>query len=667
MFYECKKDKHRGDSLRKILVTTAWPYGNGPIHLGHFAGMVLPADIFARYHRLCGNMVAMVSGTDMHGTPISIKAEEEGMEPEELAEKYHTIIKKSLDDMSASYDLYTKTNTRNHYEVVQDIFATLRDKGYIYKKEMKLPYCSECDRFLPDRYVEGICPMCDEEDARGDQCDECGMTLDPMELDNSYCTICGKSPVARSSDHYFLKLTEFSDFLKSWISTKKGKWKSNVINFTEQWIEEGLEDRPITRDMGWGVPIPGEEEKDKSIYVWFDAVIGYLSATKELTDEWKELWKDENAETYYFIGKDNIPFHAIIWPSILKGYDGLNLPHDICANEFLNLEGRQFSTSRNWAVWLNDIEFDTDSIRYYLTKIMPEKRDSNFKWEEYKAKNNDELVSTYGNFIYRVLSMVNKKFDSIPYTESLGSEDKKVLNKIDEKVDAVGDFIEEMEFKKGLNEAISLASTGNAYLNEKEPWNLKEPKDVLFVCTAISRSLAIMTAPFLPKSAQKLWNMLGLEGSVHEASWEDAKKHTSLEGKQINNLEPLFEKLDDKEIEKEIKKLGGNNIDKISIQEFERLDMRIGEVIKAEEIEGSDKLLKLKVDIGEEKRQLVAGLSETHSVDELLGKKVVVLANLEEAEIFGVKSEGMVLAAEVDDEAVLIEPEKDIKSGSGIC
>ncbi|WGI17408.1 methionine--tRNA ligase [Methanonatronarchaeum sp. AMET-Sl] len=654
--------------MRKILVTTAWPYGNGPIHLGHFAGMVLPADIFARYHRMKGNKVAMVSGTDMHGTPISLKAEQEGMTPKQLSEKYHKIIKKSLMDLGASYELYTKTTTENHYETTQDMFSTLKKKGHIYKDSMDLFYCPECDRFLPDRYVEGVCPHCNEEQARGDQCDECGMTLDPIDLKKPYCSLCNATPIEKQSEHHFLKLSTFNEELKKWISEKEDEWKPNVINFTKQWLEDGLEDRPITRDMEWGVPIPGGEE-GKSIYVWFDAVIGYLSATKEYTDKWREFWEDEEAETYYFIGKDNIPFHAIIWPAMLMGYQNLNLPHCVSANEFLNLEGRQFSTSRNWAVWLNEVPFDPDAIRYHLTSIMPENKDSNFTWEGFQTKNNEELVSTYGNYVHRVLTLIQNELNGeIKPKET--EIDPEVQQKIKETVEKTGKQIDNREFKKALETVISLSAYGNTYLNKKEPWKSDNPKKTLYNCLNIVKTLSIITAPFMPNSANQLWQTIGNKDTVHKQKWSNAKK--PIKETKIDKPKTLFKKIEDKEIEKQINKLGSEKMEekkeqeKISFEKFQQMDIRVAKIKKAEKIEGSDKLLKIKADIGNEERQFVAGLAKTHQPKELIGKQVIAITNLEEAEIFGEKSEGMILAADQNNKPILLKPEKETETGTPI-
>lgn len=654
------------EEKRKILVTTAWPYGNGSIHLGHFTGMVLPADIFARYHRMKGNDVAMVSGTDMHGTPIALKAERENVSPSDLSQKYHRIIKKSLEKMDASYDLYTKTTTENHFKTVKDFFVTLKQNNYLAKETMDLLYCEKDNRFLPDRFVEGTCPYCGAEDARGDQCDSCGRTLDPLDLESPYCSSCGNEPVVKKSDHYFLKLTDFEDSLDKWISEKKDDWKSNVLNFTQQWLDEGLEDRPITRDMEWGIPVP-EEKEGKSIYVWFDAVIGYLSATKELTDDWERFWKKDEAETYYFLGKDNIPFHSIIWPSMLMGMEsGFNLPTCVSANEFLKLEGRQFSTSRDWAVWLDEVDYDSDLLRYYLTAIMPEKGDSNFTWSGFREKVNEELVSTYGNFVHRVLKLVEDNFEDIPSSSSLKKRDEEVIREIAEMTDEVGELIDKREFKKALKGVMSLARSGNKYLNDEEPWKQEDPSNCLYVSLRIVKALAILGAPFMPGAAEDIWKMIGFGESISDVCWDETKE--DLDINEISYVEPLFRKIDKEEIENQKKELGekkeGEDMEKITIQDFQEMDIRIGEVLNAEEIEGSDELLKLVVDVGEEDRQLVAGLAQTHETDSLVGRKVVVLRNLEEAEIFGVKSEGMVLAAETDGKPVLLEPEEDVEIGA---
>ena len=549
---------------KKVLVTTAWPYANGPLHLGHLAGSCLPADIFARYNRMVGNETLMVSGTDEHGTPVSMRAEVEGRSPKEIVDRYHGMIKRSLRDIGCSYDLFTRTTTKNHRETAQEFFLRLLKHGYIYEKTVKMPYCPKCNKFLPDRYIEGKCPRCGAEGARGDQCDECGRTLDPMELINPYCKRCGTTPEVYESKHYFFRLTAFQDRLTEWLKTKKDLWRPNVYNFTINWLKEGLEDRPITRDLEWGVPVPVEEEEDKVIYVWFEAVIGYLSATKQYfaeqgkSDAWRDWWEDPDTETYYFIGKDNIPFHTIIWPAMLLGYGGLNVPTSVPANEFLNLEGGKFSTSKNYAVWLDEYlkHFDPDPLRYHLSINMPESKDANFTWDEFQRRNNEELVSTFGNFAHRVLSFIERFHDgNIPEPDIMDEKDLSVLKEIELAVDEVGGFIQNCEFKRAIARVMKLASFGNQYFNEKEPWKDKAmSKTTLYVSACIVRALAILMAPFLPFSAQRLWSMLGYGDSVHEQQWNSAKEH--IKSQPVRDVKPLFRIIKGEDVAGQKAKLG---------------------------------------------------------------------------------------------------------------
>ncbi len=574
---------------KKILVTTAWPYANGPLHLGHLAGSYLPADIFARYNRMVGNETLMVSGTDEHGTPISVQAERENRSPRDVVDKYNEIIKRSLEDIGCSYDLFTRTTTENHRKTVQDFFLTLVDHGFIYEKTMNLPYCSKCNKFLPDRYIEGTCPKCSAKEARGDQCDECGRTLDPIELIDPYCKHCHTMPETRDSRHYFFKLSAFQGKLIAWIETKKGQWRPNVYNFTINWLKEGLLDRPITRDLKWGIPIPLEGAEGKVIYVWFEAVIGYLSATKQYfaergrPDAWRDWWEDPNTETYYFIGKDNIPFHTIIWPAMLLGYGELNLPSAVPANEFLNFGGGKFSTSKGYAVWLDGYleHFDPDPLRYYLSINMPESKDADFTWDEFKRRNNEELVSTFGNFVHRVLTFIDKFYDgTIPEAADLDERDLSILDDIDMAVDEVGIHIQKCEFKRAMARVMSLASLGNQYFNEKAPWKKRRSREnalyvgacnvyfdekaqleeegsrgnTLYVSACIVRTLSILITPFLPFSAQKLWNMLGYAGSVHEQEWESAME--TVKSQCIKDVKPLFKLIEDADIKEWNAKLG---------------------------------------------------------------------------------------------------------------
>ncbi|MDD2777357.1 MAG: methionine--tRNA ligase [Methanocellales archaeon] len=548
---------------KRVLVTTAWPYANGPLHLGHLAGSCLPADIFARYNRMIGNETLMVSGTDEHGTPISMRSEVEGRSPKEIVDSYHERIKRSLYDAGCSYDLFTRTTTKNHRDIAQDFFLKLLKHDFIYEKTMKMPYCPKCNKSLPDRYVEGKCPKCGSEGARGDQCDACGRTLDTMELINPYCKSCGTTPEIHDIRHYFFRLTAFQDRLLSWIKTKKDLWRPNVYKFTINWLKEGLEDRPITRDLKWGVPVPIKCEEDKVIYVWFEAVVGYISATKQYfaeqgkSDKWRVWWEDSDTETYYFIGKDNIPFHTIIWPAMLLGYGGLNIPTNVIGNEFLNLEGGKFSTSKNYAVWLDEYleHFDPDPLRYYLSINMPESKDANFTWDEFQRRNNEELVSTFGNFAHRVLSFIERFHDGIiPEPYNLDEKDLSVLKEIGLAVDVTDNFLQNCEFKKAITRVMKLASFGNQYFNEMEPWKDKAmSKTTLHLSACIVKALAILIAPFLPFSAQRLWNMLGYECSVHEQRLHSAKN--PIESQHIRDVKPLFRIIEGDEIAEQKTKL----------------------------------------------------------------------------------------------------------------
>ena len=555
-----------------ILVAVAWPYANGPLHLGHLAGCYLPADIFARYHRLKGDNVLMVSGSDQHGTPITLRADREGTSPEVISERYHADFLKCWDQMGISFDLFTRTGTDNHREVVHDIFTSLHNQGLIYKDVMNLPYCPDCNRYLPDRYVEGTCPHCGNSKARGDQCDNCGRTLNPEDLQDARCQISGTTPRFQDSEHLFLKLTAFQDGLLQWVSTKD-QWRSNVFNFTRRYLEEGLKDRAITRDVTWGIPIPLEGYDDKRIYVWFEAVIGYLSAAKEWAksqgrpEAWKEYWEDPEARSYYFIGKDNIPFHSIIWPAMLMGYGGLNLPHDVPANEFLSLEGQQFSTSRNWAVWLPDYleRFSPDPLRYYLSANMPETGDSDFSWSEYVRRNNDELVATYGNLVNRVLSLTSRNFDGkVPSPGTLDEQSAQMLEGAASAHRAVEQSLEACRFRGAIQQAMGLAQDANRYLDSQAPWkSLKsEPANAattLWVTLSVINCLKTLMYPFLPFSSEELHRMLGFTGSMAQGGWDWEGTTESLPpGQAFDDPKPLFIKLDDSVLEAETERLQAN-------------------------------------------------------------------------------------------------------------
>lgn len=544
----------------RIFIGVAWPYANGPLHLGHIAGAYLPADIFARYQRLKGNEVLMVSGSDQHGTPVTLRAEAEGKSPQEVVARYHQGFLESWRKLGISFDLYTTTGTQNHAQVVQDFFLKLLEKGHIYKGKMPLPYCANCRRFLPDRYVEGTCPNCRSPRARGDQCDDCGKPLNPVDLLDPRCSICQNVPEIRDSEHFFLRLSAFSDRLKSWVK-KQTHWRPNVLNFTLRYLDEGLRDRAITRDIEWGIPIPLPGFEKKRIYVWFEAVIGYLSASKEWaqsrgdSEKWRAFWQGD-VKSYYFIGKDNIVFHTIIWPAMLMGYGDLNLPYNVPANEFLTLEGKKLSTSRNWAVWIPDYleRYPADPLRYLMSINMPETSDADFSWREYVRRNNDELVATYGNLVQRVLSFTYRNFNqSIPEVGELDAECKALLRRAEGTLETVDRLLYNCQFRDSIREAMALAQEANRYLDYKAPWKtIKENEDnaaktVVTVLGVIS-CLKTVLYPFLPFSSQKLHYLLGFGGKIEDTGWNFIVPPA---GQKIPSPEHLFAKLDEKIVDEE--------------------------------------------------------------------------------------------------------------------
>jgi methionyl-tRNA synthetase len=544
----------------KILIGVAWPYASGPRHLGHVAGAYLPADIFARYNRALGNKVLMVSGSDEHGTPITIKAEQEHKTPEQVATHYHNQFVETFNQLGISFDLFTHTNTPNHVQVTQDFFLTLYQKGYIYKDSVLQAWCPRCKRFLTDRYIEGTCPFCDFAGARGDQCDNCGKPMNPVDLKSARCKLCGSTPEFKNSEHFFLKLSQFQDKLIEWLRPKTF-WRSNVYGFSLHYLEDGLKDRAITRDMEWGVPIPLPGYESKRIYVWFDAVIGYLSAAKEWAqrhedpEKWRDYWQGD-CKSYYFIGKDNIVFHSIIWPAMLMGYGGLNLPYDVPANEFLTFEQKKFSTSRNWAVWLPDYlsRYAQDPLRYLLSINMPETTDTDFSWREFYRRNNDELVATYGNLAHRVLTFTYKNYDgSVPPPGALDAQSQGLLSKAQTTLETVGNYLSQCRFKDGIKAAMLLAQETNRYLDDKAPWKvIKQDKAAagtsLYVAISVLSTLKTVFYPYLPFSSQKLHEYLGYGGNIQDTGW---KVVLPAGGQRLIAPQPLFTKLEEKMVEAE--------------------------------------------------------------------------------------------------------------------
>jgi len=544
----------------RILIGVAWPYANGPLHLGHIAGAYLPADIFARYHRLKGNDVLMVSGSDQHGTPVTLRAEAEGKTPQEVVARYHQGFLDSWKKLGISFDLFTTTGTRNHAHVVQGFFLKLLNEGYIFKDKMSLPYCPKCVRYLPDRYVEGTCPYCHSPRARGDQCDDCGKPLNPVDLIEPRCSICKTTPEIKDSEHFFLRLSAFSDRLKSWVQ-QQSHWRPNVLNFTLRYLNDGLRDRAITRDIEWGIPVPLPGYDKKRIYVWFEAVIGYLSASKEWSqstgdnERWRNFWQGDT-KSYYFIGKDNIVFHTIIWPAMLMGYEGLNLPYDVPANEFLTLEGRKLSTSRNWAVWVPDYleRYPADPLRYLMSANMPETSDADFSWREFVRRNNDELVATYGNLVQRVLTIAYRNFDRcVPSPGALDAESNALLEKAKVTLETVGKLIYGCHFRESVREAMALAQEANRYLDNKAPWKkINEDRDSasssIFTVIGVISCLKTVLYPFLPFSSERLHSLLGFEDRLQDRGWTFILPQA---GQRLPPPEHLFAKLDEKTVEKE--------------------------------------------------------------------------------------------------------------------
>ena len=666
--------------MKNILVCVAWPYANGPLHLGHMAGCYLPPDIFARYHRLKGNKVLMVSGSDMHGTPITVTAQQEGKTPEEVAMHYHAINSKSIEDMGISFDLFSHTHTKEHFESARWILDTLDKAGYIEPRVSEEPYDPIAKQFLPDRYVEGTCPHCNYESARGDQCDSCGKTLDSKELINPHSKLNPDAEIEfRETEHLFFKLSEFRDTLLEWLSSGKEHWRPSVINFTRNWLKEGLIDRPITRDLEWGIDIQREGYEKKRMYVWFEAVMGYYSASLHWAknqgkpDLWKDWWENDEAEHYYFMAKDNIPFHTIIWPAMLSGC-GLHLPHDVPANEYLLLDSTQFSKSRRHAIWIPDYleRYDPELLRYYLASIMPEQKDANFTWEDYVTRINNELIGNYGNLMHRVISFAHKNFP-----EGLSSNESTLpsLNdKVKEVHKRVQEALEACKFKRALQAIMELSQAGNIELNEAAPWKqVKEDRDAceatLVTFLNLCRSLSVLMTPFLPKSSQKAWEYLNQEGKIDDGGWNSA-----LEFKTEFKLQqplPLFSKLNMEEIlEKEMPPEEENELanvkPEITFDDFKKLDIRIGTVEKVEAHPNADKLWLLDVNFGGPTRRIVTGLRGIYESEDLLGKRIAVLVNLAPAKFRGEESNGMLLAAEGNDVVSLLQPDKEIEDGSEV-
>jgi methionyl-tRNA synthetase len=644
------------------------------------AGCYLPPDIFARYHRLKGNKVLMVSGSDMHGTPITVTAQQEGKAPEEVAMHYHKINSKSIEDMGISFDLFSHTHTEEHTEAALWILETLDKAGHIEPRVTEEPYDPEAKQFLPDRYVEGTCPHCKYESARGDQCDDCGKTLDSKELIDPHPKLNPDAKLEfKETEHLFFKLSDFRDTLLEWLSKGKEHWRPSVINFTRNWLEEGLIDRAITRDLEWGIKIPREGYENKRMYVWFEAVMGYYSASLHWAknqgdkDLWKEWWENDDAEHYYFMAKDNIPFHTIIWPAMLSGC-GLHLPHDVPANEYLLLDSTQFSKSRKHAVWIPDYleKYDPEVLRYYLAAIMPEQKDANFTWEDYVTRINSELIGNYGNLLHRVISFAQKNFP-----DGLHADECKIPSlqeKVGEVYRRVGEALEACKFKRALKAIMELSQAGNIALNEAAPWKqLKADRDAceatLVTFLNVCRSLSVMMTPFLPTSSQKAWEYMGQEGRIEDHGWNSA-----VEDKNDFNLRPplpLFSKLDMQEIlEKEMPPEETNELanvkPEITFDDFKKLDIRVGTIANVVPHPNADKLWLIDVDFGGPTRRIVTGLRGIYEAADLMGRQIAVLVNLAPAKFRGEESNGMLLAAESGEVVSILHPDQKVDDGSEV-
>jgi len=673
--------------LEKFLVTSALTYANGKLHIGHIAGSYLNADIFVRYQKLVGNDVLYIGGTDDYGTPISLKAEEENVSPQEIVDKFNKSMRVDLEGLNIQLDNFSGTSHPNHIKNSQDFFTNLLEAGYITKKEIKQFYDEKQKRFLSDRYVEGICPFCKAEGARGDQCDKCGKLIDAMDLIKPKSKLSGEVPIIKETTHWYLDLPKFEAELREWIVSKT-YWKDNVKNFVLSWLNEGLRERGITRDLNWGIPIPLENTEGKVLYVWFDAPIGYLSSTKEWAknigepNRWKDYWLDKNTKMIHFLGKDNIPFHTIIWPAMLsKQKEDFVLPHDVPANEYLNLEGQKMSTSRNWTVWVEDYlkYFDGEYLRYVLAANAPETKDSDFSWENFKMHINSELNNVMGNLANRTCVFTNKYFDGIIKRPKEFSElSKNTLDEVHKLADEVGNSYSNYQVRKATKQFMDITRIGNKYFDETKPWKeVKTNKDTasetLYVCLEILRIISIVSSPVIPKSMKTLHDMLGVTIPL---IWDNIRKESAQYS--INNVDRLFRKIEEKEVEEQLdilKERQKENVKEdimiehkpqIEYEDFMKLEIRIVKILEAEKVKKSNKLLRLKVNIGGEERTVIAGIGKDHQPEDIVGKKVPMLINLKPRIVMGVESQAMILAAEDDGKLSLLHPDKDVKEGSEI-
>lgn len=677
---------------KRYTVTAALPYTNGPIHIGHLAGVYVPADIYSRYLRLTGNDVAFICGSDEHGVPITIKAKKEGVTPQDIVDKYHAIIKTSFEDFGISFDNYSRTSAKIHHDTASEFFKTLYDKNEFVEEVSEQLYDEEANQFLADRFVIGTCPKCGFEEAYGDQCENCGTSHNATDLINPKSAITGNTPTLKETKHWFLPLNKHEEFLREWIlKGHKKDWKPNVYGQVKSWIDDGLRPRAVTRDLDWGIPVPVEGGEGKVLYVWFDAPIGYISATKEWAERvgknWEDYWKDENTKLVHFIGKDNIVFHCIIFPSMLKAEGSYILPDNVPANEFLNLEGNKLSTSKNWAVWLpeylEDFPNQQDVLRYALTANAPETKDNDFTWKDFQARNNNELVAIFGNFINRVAVLTNKYYNGeIPQPAEFKAIDEDTLAAVKAYPAVIASSIERYRFREGSQELMNLARLGNKYLADEEPWKTiktdeERTKTVMFVALQIASALATLSEPFLPFTSNKLKSILNHSALESDLTWKDISTKDVLlpagHSIQTGKLELLFSKIEDDTIQKQLDKLEASKKaneaankkvepqkDEITFDDFTKLDLRVGTILEAEKMPKTKKLLVLKVDTGIDTRTIVSGIAESFKPEDVIGKRVTVLVNLAPRKLRGVESQGMILMTEDEQgNLVFVNPNVD--------
>lgn len=677
----------------RYTITAALPYTNGPVHIGHLAGVYVPADIYSRYLRQKGHDVAYICGSDEHGVPITIKAKKEGVTPQDVVDKYHGIIKQSFSDFGISFDNYSRTTSKTHHQTASDFFAKLHETGKFVEQTTDQLYDEEAKQFLADRFVIGTCPKCGYEESYGDQCEKCGTSHNATDLINPKSAITGNTPTLKSTTHWYLPLEDYQDFLKQWIVKGHAKdWKPNVLGQVKSWIDDGLRPRAVTRDLDWGIPVPVKGAEGKVLYVWFDAPIGYISATKEWAEaegkDWEPYWKDEQTKLVHFIGKDNIVFHCIIFPSMLKAHGDYILPENVPANEFLNLEGDKLSTSKNWAVWLHeyleDFKDKQDVLRYALTANAPESKDNDFTWKDFQARNNNELVAIFGNFINRVAVLTQKYYDGIvPKPGAFTDLDEETLEQLQKFPLIISRSIERYRFREALSELMNLARLGNKYLADEEPWKQvktdpERVKTIMYVALQIATGLSVLSEPFLPFTAAKLAGILGQE----DLSWDDVNEKEVLlqPGHQIHKASLLFEKIEDAQIQAQVDKLEATKLanqadqmqaepqkDTITFEDFTKMDIRSGVILEATKMPKAKKLLVLKVDTGIDVRTIVSGIAEHYSPEEVVGKRVSVLVNLAPRKLRGVESEGMILMADTKDGGLaFIQADSDKEVNNGV-